>query len=414
MFGGIPFEHFAQGGMGGMGGMPGMGGHTHGRTKKAVDNKAYYDLLGVSKSASQTEIKKAFRKCALKNHPDRGGDADKFKAMSEAHEVLSDPDKRDLYDKHGKDGVEQGERGGGDPFASMFGGARRRQSGPKKGEDLKHPLKVGLEALYNGKVFKLAINRQVQSNPDEKPRQCSACNGVGVVNQIRQLGPGMLQQVRAKCEDCKGQGHRVKMKKERKILEVAINKGMKNGHKIKFSGEADQKPGCLPGDIIFVLKTKEHPVFTRKGPHLFMNKKVSLCEALTGATFVVKHLDGRKIAISTNPGEVITSETVKKVEGEGMPREDNPFLKGDLIVKFQIDWPKNGSLDANAIAQLKKILPSKQQDEVPEDAEEYTLQKFDAKAAEEDYKQNKSAYDSDEEEERQGPGGGQGVQCAQA
>jgi len=402
--------------MGGMGGMPGMGGHPGmgGRAKKAVDNKEYYDLLGVTKKASQTEIKKAFRKAALKNHPDRGGDADKFKAMSEAHEVLSDPDKRDNYDKYGKEGVENG-GGGGDPFASMFGGRQqRRQSGPKKGEDLKHPLKEGLEALYNGKVFKLAINRQVQSNPDEKPRQCSGCNGLGVVNKIRQMGPGMLQQVRAKCEDCKGQGHRVKMKKERKILEVAINKGMKSGQKIKFSGDADQKPGCLPGDVIFILKAKEHAVFTRKGPHLFMNKKISLCDALTGTTFVVKHLDGRQIAISTNAGEILTSESVKKVEGEGMPKEDNPFLKGDLIVKFQIDWPKDGSLDANACAQLKKILPSKKQEEIPENAEEYNLQKFDAKAAEEDYKQNKSAYDSDEEDEKQGPGGGQGVQCAQA
>jgi len=414
MFGGIPFEHFATGGMGGMGGMPGgMGGRQ--RKQKQVDTSEYYDLLGVSKSASQAEIKKAFRKLALKNHPDRGGDADKFKAMSEAHEVLSDPDKRDLYDKYGKEGVENGGGGAEDVFSSMFGGGRRRQSGPKKGEDLKHPLKVGLEALYNGKVFKLAINRQVQANKDEKPRQCSACNGLGVVNQIRQLGPGMLQQVRAKCEECKGQGHRVKMKKERKILEVAINKGMKNGQKIKFTGEADQKPGCLPGDVIFVLKAKDHAVFTRKGPHLFMNKKISLCSALTGTTFVVEHLDGRQIAISTNPGEVLTSDSVKKVEGEGMPKEDNPFLRGDLVVKFQIDWPKDGSLDADAIAQLKQVLPDTKPEEVPENAEEYTLQDFDEKAAAEEYKQNKSAYDSDDEEDRQrGPGGGQGVQCAQA
>merc|ERR1712153_192004 len=118
------------------------------------------------------------------------------------------------------------------------------------------------------------------------------------------------------------------------------NKGMRTGQKIKFTGEADQKPGALPGNVIFVIKQKDHPVFTRKGPHLFINKKISLCDALCGTTFVVEHLDGRKLAISTNPGEVITSESIKQVEGEGMPREDNPFLKGNLVVKFVIDWPR--------------------------------------------------------------------------
>merc|ERR1712086_114882 len=100
-------------------------------------------------------------------------------------------------------------------------------------------------------------------------------------------------------------------------------------------------------------------------------------------------------------GEVITSESIKQVEGEGMPREDNPFLKGNLVVKFVIDWPKDGSLDANALAAIQKVLPQGQPEEVPENAEE-------------DNKQNKSAYDSDDEEEKRGPGGpgGQGVQCA--
>jgi len=397
-----------------MGGMP--GGHRC-RKQAPVDNKEYYDLLGVSQTATATEIKKAFRKSALKNHPDRGGDPELFKKMTGAYEVLSDEDKKEAYDKYGKEGAENGRGGAEDVFSSMFGGGGgRRQSGPKKGEDLTHPLKVGLEALYNGKVFKLAINRQVQANKDEKPRQCSECRGVGIVNKVVQVGPGMMQQCRAKCANCNGQGHRVKMKKERKILEVAINKGMRTGQKIKFTGEADQKPGALPGNVIFVIKQKDHPVFTRKGPHLFINKKISLCDALCGTTFVVEHLDGRKLAISTNPGEVITSESIKQVEGEGMPREDNPFLKGNLVVKFVIDWPKDGSLDANALAAIQKVLPQGQPEEVPENAEEYNLSKFDARKAEEEYKQNKSAYDSDDEEEKRGPGGpgGQGVQCAQA
>jgi len=411
MFGGIPFEHFAGAIPGGMGGMP--GGMR--REKKPVDNSEYYDLLGVPKTASETEIKKAFRKSALKNHPDRGGDPEKFKKITGAYEVLSDNEKKEMYDKYGKDGVENGGgRGAEDIFGSMFGGRTRGNTGPKKGSDLKHPLKVGLEALYNGKVFKLAINRQVQANKDEKPRQCSECKGVGAVNKIRQLGPGMLQQVRAKCDSCQGQGHKVKMKKERKVLEVAINKGMRNGQNIKFVGESDQKPGSLPGDVVFTLTVKDHPVFTRKGPHLFMNKKVKLCDALCGNTFVIEHLDGRYLAISTNPGEILTSESVKMVEGEGMPHEENPFLKGNLVIKFSIEWPKDGCLNDNDIAQLKQVLPASQPESIPDDAEEYTLQKFDSKKAEEEYAQNKSAYDSDEEDEKSGPSAGQGVQCAQA
>jgi DnaJ family protein A protein 2 len=412
-FGGIPFEQFMGGGMGGM---PGMGGHPGmQRQSKPVDTSEYYDLLGVSKNATETEIKKAFRKKAMKEHPDRGGDAEKFKKISEAYETLADSDKRQLYDRHGKEGAERAEQAGGDPFASMFGGrGGRQQRGPKKGEDLVHPLKVGLDALYNGKVFKLAINRQVQENKDEKPRQCQQCDGKGAQMKIRQIGPGMMQQCQVVCDRCKGQGYNTKMKKERKVLKVGIEKGMKNGQKIKFQDEGDQKPGGLPGDVIFVVQMKEHKAFTRKGPHLFMNKSISLSEALCGTKFVVEHLDGRKLVISTQPGEVLTSESVKMVEGEGMPHHGNPFLKGNLVVKFNVVFPADGSLDAKALAAIKAALPAAPTVEVPEDAEEYDMQPFDADAAQADYAQNRSAYESDDEESGpRGRGGGQPVQCAQ-
>ena len=293
----------------------------------------------------------------------------------------------------------------------MFGGRRSRNTGPKKGEPLVHPLKVGLEALYCGKTFKLAINRQVQANKEETPKPCSACDGKGAVLKVRQIGPGMLQQVQVPCDRCKGQGYCVKMKKERKILKVGIEKGMKNGQKIKFTDEGDQKPGGLPGDVIFVVQLKDHAVFTRKGPHLFMNKTVTLSEALCGTTFVVEHLDGRQLAVSTAPGEVITPDTVKMVEGEGMPQHGNPFQKGNLVIKFKIEFPTTGSLDAKAIQALKDALPAAPATEVPEDAEEHDMHEFDAQAAQADYNANRQAYDSDEEEG--GGGAGQRVQCAQ-
>jgi len=387
-----------------------------GQRKPPADTQEFYDLLGVEKSATASEIKKAFRKKAMKHHPDRGGDEELFKKIQEAHEVLSDDDKRKLYDEGGKEAVEQGGSGGGGGGADIFdlfggGGRRRGQAGPRKGETTMHKLQVDLKDMYNGRVRKLAINRSRQANPGAKPKMCDDCDGRGVVLKVRQLGPGMLQQVQMAC-DTPGcdDGYLVKMKKERKVLEVAIEKGMKNGQKIKFAEEGDQKPGGLPGDVVFVLECKKHPVFTRKGPHLFMGKKISLKEALTGIAFTVEHLDGRILHVTTEPGAVIADGSAKMVEHEGMPMHGNPFVKGNLVIQFEIDYPER--LDPETAKQLESLLPGgKEAAEETEDMEPCILRPFDAAAAQAEYEQNKSAYDSDDEDE--GAGGGRRVQCAQ-
>jgi DnaJ family protein A protein 2 len=163
--GGFPFGDFEE-----MGGGRGRG------PQKEVDNSKYYDLLGVPKTATMDEIKKAFRKKALKEHPDKGGDSEKFKDITVAYEVLSDKDKRDLYDKYGEEGVRDGGHGSGgfgDIF-EMFGGGMRggggQRSGPKKGKTVMHPVKATLEDLYNGKTTKVAVNRD---------RICNKCDGKG-------------------------------------------------------------------------------------------------------------------------------------------------------------------------------------------------------------------------------------------
>lgn len=277
MFGGIPFEHFAHGG----GGMPA------GRATKDVDTEKLYETLGVSKDSSAKDIKKAYRKLSLIHHPDRGGDEHKFKEINAAYEILSDEEKRKMYDQYGLEGVsEDGHGPGGDDLFSMFfpGARGRRSSGPKKGPPLNHPIKVSLDDIYNGKTVKLAVNRKVIVGD---VKTCDSCNGQGAKMEIRQLGPGMIQQMQRTCADCNGQGHSAKRVNERKILEVHVEKGMKHHQKIQFKGMGDEMPNMEPGDINFIVDIKDHPVFKREGADLLMTKELSLNQAICG--FSVSH-----------------------------------------------------------------------------------------------------------------------------
>ena len=230
--GGFPFGDFEEmGGMGGMGRGP----------PKEVDNSKYYELLGVDKKASYDEIRKAFRKLALKNHPDRGGDKEKFQELNAAYEVLSDKEKRDLYDKYGEDGVKDGGRGGGMDISDLFGfgGGRRQEAGPKKGKPVMHPMKLSLEEVYAGKQTKIAVNRERicaacegRGGKEGAVQKCPTCKGRGVVVKMQQLGPGMYTQSQGPCDECRGKGEIIdeknkckecngkKVKKEKKIIDV--------------------------------------------------------------------------------------------------------------------------------------------------------------------------------------------------
>ena len=235
-----------------------------------------YDELGVAPTATPEEIKKAYRKLALKYHPDKNpDDPEKFKNISAAFEVLSDEKKRRIFDNYGEEGLKEGGGGEGhnpfdifdmffggeghDPFDifDMFfggGGRGRRQPGEKmRGCDTVHQMKVSLEDLYNGTTRQLAVQKNVI---------CENCNGTGMVQQIQQpyrhcgkIGEKIREKDR--CKNCVGK----KMEKQRKILKCDIDKGMKDGQKLTFSGEGDQAPDIEPGDIVIVLDEKEHEVF---------------------------------------------------------------------------------------------------------------------------------------------------------
>lgn len=400
-----------------------------------VKETKFYDALGVSPSASGDDIKRAYKKLALKYHPDKNqepGAAEKFKEISVAYEILSDDDKRKRYDQFGEKGIDA-EAGGMDPsdiFSTFFGGGRRPRGEPKP-KSIMHELPIALENFYNGKVVKLAITRDRLcstcngrgSNKEGVDAKCSDCNGRGAKMMMRQLGPGFIQQMQVPCGTCSGRGTNLKPQdrclgcngeqilKEKKIFEVQVEKGMKRGDSVTFNGEGDQIPGVkLAGDIIIVLDQKPHPVFTRKGSHLLMNKTVSLVEALTGVTFVVQHMDGRNLVVKTLPHAVLDPEFMYAVNREGMPVKGTGGVeRGNLIVKFQVVYPKIVT-DADA-QKLKQIFGAPPAVSIPVEHEEGFLQQtnldLNDKAT-----QGQLNNDDDDDDDQGGRGGPQGgAQC---
>jgi len=309
--GGMPFDFDDAGGFGGF---PGKGG---GKGRKPVNTTKYYEVLGVEKNATENEIKKAFRKKAIQHHPDKGGDPEVFKEINTAFSVLSDADKRAAYDRGGEEAVEGG--GGGDPsdvFDMFFGGGgggggRGGKPKRRKTQDVNHTLQVTLEQVYNGCTKKIAVNREVI---DKKAgvKECQECDGRGVRVQVIRMGP-MIQQSRQQCPACGGEGKSFRTKKEREVLEVFVEKGSPDGHKITFSGKADEHPDADPGDIIFTVHVKEHAVYKRRGADLYVHKDISLTEALCGFTIELDHLDNRKILAKTSPGDITSPLAINPI-----------------------------------------------------------------------------------------------------
>mmetsp|Transcript_27651 Transcript_27651/g.33821 ORF Transcript_27651/g.33821 Transcript_27651/m.33821 type:complete len:405 (+) Transcript_27651:87-1301(+) len=404
MFGGIPFEHFTSADSGGP---P--------RASKKVDNSKLYEVLGIDKNADGKTVKKEYRRLSRLHHPDRGGDASKAQEINAAYEILADPEKRKKYDKYGLEGLSEeggGGRGPEDLFSSFFSNSRSR--GPQRSPDVNHPIKASLEDLYNGRTVKLAITRKIIVGDSSK---CTECDGRGVQIEMRQIGPGMLQQLQRNCSDCGGLGYSAKTKKERKVLEVRIEKGMKNDQKISFTGMSDEIPNMETGDVNFVVQEKENDLFQRKGADLLIVKTLSLNQALTGFQWKIVHLDGREIVIKSRPGEVIKPEGdnakpfVKVLKDEGMPSYGNPFVKGDLYVLFRVTFPNNGSLSPDALKIIKEVLPDPDM-EIEYDAEEVEEVHLDHTDVKHFGKggavAHNDANDSDDDQ------GGQGVQCQQS
>ncbi|KAK7043725.1 Type I HSP40 co-chaperone [Paramarasmius palmivorus] len=352
-----------------------------------VRETKFYDLLEVSPNASEADLKKAYRKKALRLHPDKGGDPELFKEVTHAYEVLSDPEKRSIYDARGEAGLsEAGGMGGMDPqdlFSQLFGGGGfggggffggggGRSQGPRKTKDLVHRIHVTLEDLYKGKTTKLALTRNIicskckgKGGKEGAVRTCSTCNGRGVKMIIRQMGP-MIQQMQSACDDCAGTGEIINPKDrcgqckgkktvpDKKVLEVHIDKGMKGGQTIQFRGESDQAPNAETGDVIIVIEEKPHDRFKRQENDLIYEQEIDLLTALGGGQFSIKHLDDRALIVKLEPGEVIKHGDLKVIHGQGMPSQRH-HEPGDMYIKLTVAFPD--SISPEAIPLLESALP---------------------------------------------------------
>ncbi|KAF0914701.1 hypothetical protein E2562_031209 [Oryza meyeriana var. granulata] len=335
------------------------------------DNRRYYDFLGVARDADADEIKRAYRRAAVTHHPDKGGDEETFKEVARAYQVLSDPGLRRDYDEYlvaagGGDRafgdvvemlkhlVAGGGGGGGD---KVFDDVMANMV-PGGGGDVVKFTDLSLEEFYNGATRRFMRSRDVtcvrcngKGSTLASPAVCAACNGAGYkVVAARQLmgfrsrgsepcaacnGSGEVAQGVQRCSVCRGS----KVSTDRKVLELVVEKGMPDGHRVTFPGEAEFKNG-VAGDVVMVLRQKKNGKFTRKGDDLVYEHELSLAEALCGFEFVVTHLDGRRLLVRSDPGgEVIRPGQLKAIDGEGMPVHGMPFAKGTLYVAFRVAFP---------------------------------------------------------------------------
>lgn len=359
----------------------------------STNKKDYYELLEVARTASTEEIKKAYKKMALKWHPDRNinnrEESEKqFTSINKAYNVLVNERKREQYDRHGEmdDGdLASGMGGVGMPpdFFSMFnafgGGGMQSQDhnairiGAAPVKEIH--LKMALEELYVGKTVHYPITQIIKCeicngkgavNPDDILK-CDLCDGRGQIMKMMRMGP-MIQQRVEQCYKCHGAGKSIKegcacgtcagrkSVERRKNVDFYLKPGSQQGDKYILKNDGDWNPGFSEiGALVFVILESQTPhSFKREGANLVLNKSLSLADALCGSVFLVKQLDGRMLKVDTN-GMIIRSDDIMKMVGEGMPLKNDQYKKGDLIIRFNIEFPEK--LTDERKIYLRKILP---------------------------------------------------------
>jgi len=317
----------------------------------------FYKLLGISRRATKKEIKKAYRQKSLEFHPDKNkaeGAADKFAEINRAYEALIDEEKRNIYDRHGEEGLkqhEQRESGGGgggggfDPFEQFFGRRQPREQ-EQRTPNVDIPLELSLEEMYGGATFEISYIRQVLCMKWEMcMKNAPECQGPGVKVKRQQIAPGFVQQVQQRDDRCVARGKmwypncsECKSQTETEKIELTVEafKGIRAGEAITFEDVADEKPGYKAGDLNFLIVEKEHPVYHREGDNLYMNKSIPLVDALTGFTVTLRQLDGVEYTITID--DIVECDEVLRIPGKGMPRRNGRGF-GDLFLTFEVDFP---------------------------------------------------------------------------
>ena len=367
-----------------------------------MSKRDYYEVLGVQRTATEQEIKSAYRKLALKFHPDRNpGDKqaeDKFKEAAEAYAVLADTDKRHMYDRFGHAGLGGAATGGFDPtvftgfedilgglgdifgFGDVFGSGRRR-SGPQRGADLRYDLEIPFEESAKGAETSIQIPRQETCEscngsgaaPGSKATTCPQCHGRGQLRYqqgfftvARTCGQcrGTGQVIAKPCQTCHGAG---RVQKQRKIT-VRIPAGIATGQRLRLSGEGEAGPnGGSAGDLYVVVHVQEHPFFQREGNDLYCEIPLNFPTLALGGEIMIPTLDGEEafaVPEGTQSGQTF------RVRGKGMP-DVTGRGRGDLLVTVKVVTPKKLTKEQRKLLeQLSSALPKEQFDPTPRDDHE--------------------------------------------
>ncbi|MCL2422212.1 MAG: molecular chaperone DnaJ [Defluviitaleaceae bacterium] len=342
-----------------------------------ADKRDYYETLGVNKSATDSELKSAYRKLAKKHHPDANpGDEKaeaKFKELSEAYAVLSDGDKRAAYDQYGHAAFDPSAGGGGgggfygnvhfdmnDIISSFFGdsdyfGGGRRRNGPRRGADLQMRMQIKFEEAVFGAVKDVQLNmnetcitcKGTGAKVGTHPENCKECGGSGQVRVMQQTLMGAMASVRA-CPTCKGEGKIIKdpctacrgtgKTRSNKTFQVTVPKGIDNGQSIRLSGKGEPgEKGGPSGDLLITMQIQPHKIFSRQGTNLYLDIPITFVQATLGDEISVPMLDGTeesyKIKAGTQPGAVV------HLKGKGVPSLRNNRNIGDLVVTLNVTVP---------------------------------------------------------------------------